>query len=244
MSDIFDETEEELRTDKWVSIVKKSAPWAALVLGGALAIALGVWGWQSWQDNTAAKASETYQAAIEATGKNDLGLARTKFEEIAKSGTPAYKALALMQLAGMNLKDGKTEEAINGLDAAAKTAPSPIIADLAALKAAYLAMDKASLEDIKKRLEPLAKDDRPYAPLAKEALAVAKMQNGDLKGARADLQVLALTLGTPEGVKQRAQEFTLAIDSGAVPTAKSAMALPEVKDAPVPPMQGMPQMPQ
>ena len=244
MSDIFDETEEELRTDKWVSIVKKSAPWAALVLGGALAIALGVWGWQSWQDNTAAKASETYQAAIEATGKNDLGLARTRFEEIAKSGTPAYKALALMQLAGMNLKDGKTEEAINGLDTAAKTAPSPIIADLAALKAAYLAMDKASLEDIKKRLEPLAKDDRPYAPLAKEALAVAKMQNGDLKGARADLQVLALTLGTPEGVKQRAQEFTLAIDSGAVPTAKSAMTLPEVKDVPVPPMQGMPQMPQ
>ena len=244
MSDIFDETEEELRTDKWVSIVKKSAPWAALVLGGALAIALGVWGWQSWQDNTAAKASETYQAAIEATGKNDLGLARTRFEEIAKSGTPAYKALALMQLAGMNLKDGKTEEAINGLDAAAKAAPSPIIADLAALKAAYLAMDKASLDDIKKRLEPLAKDDRPYAPLAKEALAVAKMQNGDLKGARADLQVLALTLGTPEGVKQRAQEFTLAIDSGAVPTAKSAMALPEVKDVPVPPMQGMPQMPQ
>lgn len=244
MSDIFDETEEELRTDKWVSIVKKSAPWAALVLGGALAIALGVWGWQSWQDNTAAKASETYQAAIEATGKNDLGLARTRFEEIAKSGTPAYKALALMQLAGMNLKDGKTEEAINGLDAAAKAAPSPIIADLAALKAAYLAMDKASLDDIKKRLEPLAKDDRPYAPLAKEALAVAKMQNGDLKGARADLQVLALTLGTPEGVKQRAQEFTLAIDSGAVPTAKSAMTLPEVKDVPVPPMQGMPQMPQ
>lgn len=243
MSDIFDETEETQRAEKWESIVKKSAPWAALVLGGALAIALGVWGWQSWQDSRAAKASETYQAAIEATGKNDLGLARTRFEEAAKSGTPAYKALALMQLAGMDVKDGKTEEAIKGFDAAAKAAPSPIIADVAALKAAYLAMDKASLDDMKKRLEPLAKDDRPYAPLAKEALAMAKLQHGDLKGARADLQVLALTLGTPEGVKQRAQEFTLVIDSGAVPTAKSVMALPEVKDVPMP-MQGMPQMPQ
>lgn len=244
MSDIFDETEEELRTNKWVSIVKKSAPWAALVLGSALAIALGVWGWQSWQADTAAKTSETYQAAIEATTKNDLGVARTKFQEAAKSGTPAYKALALMQLAGLDVKDGKTDEAIKQFDAAAKAAPSPIIADIASLKAAYLAMDKASFEDVKKRLEPLAKDDRPYAPLAKEALAVAKMQNGDLKGARADLQVLALTLGTPEGVKQRAQEFTLAIDSGAVPTAKSAMALPEVKDVPQPQMPGLPQMPQ
>jgi hypothetical protein len=242
VSDIFDETEEELRTNKWVSIVKKSAPWAALVLGGALAIALGVWGWQSWQDNTAAKASETYQAAIEATSKNDIGLARTKFGDTAKSGTPAYKALALMQLAGLDLKDGKTDEAIKGFDAAAKAAPSPIIADLAALKAAYLAMDKASMDDIKKRLEPLAKEDRPYAPLAKEALAVAKMQNGDLKGARADLQVLALTLGTPEGVKQRAQEFTLAIDSGAVPTAQSALKLPEAKAPPQ--MPGLPEMPQ
>jgi hypothetical protein len=241
VSDIFDETEEELRANKWVSIVKKGAPWAALVLGGALAIALGIWGWQSWQDSTAAKASETYQAAIEATTKNDLGMARTKFEEAAKSGTPAYKALALMQLAGMDVKVGNTDAAIKGFDKAAKTAPDPIIADVAALKAAYLAMDKASFDDMKKRLEPLAKDGRPYAPLAKEALAMAKLQNGDLKGARADLQVLALTLGTPEGVKQRAQEFTLVIDSGAIPTAKAAMALPEVKAPEVP--QGM-QLPQ
>ncbi len=244
MSDIFDETEETQRAEKWESIVKKGAPWAGAVLAGALAIALGVWGWQSLQDSNAAKASETYQAAIEASTKNDLGVARAKFEEAAKSGTPAYKALALMQLAGMDVKDGKIDEAIKGFDQAAKAAPSPIIADAAALKAAYLAMDKASFDDIKKRLEPLAKDKRPYAPLAKEALAMAKLQNGDLKGARADLQVLALTLGTPEGVKQRAQEFTLAIDSGAIPTAQSALKLPEAKAPPQPEMPGLPEMPQ
>lgn len=237
MSDIFDETEETLRADKWASIVKKSIPWAAAVFGGALVITLGVWGWQEWQESTAAKASETYQAALDAGAKNDMGLARTKFEEAAKSGTPAYKAMALMQLAGFDVRDGKGADAIKKFDEAAKASSDPIISDIAALKAAYLVMDTASFADIQKRLEPLAKDDRPYAPLAKEALAMAKLQNGDLKGARADLQVLALTLGTPEGVKQRANEFTLAIDSGAIPTAKSAMALPEPK------VPAMPQMP-
>ena len=54
----------------------------------------------------------------------------------------------------------------------------------------------------------------PDAPLAKEALALAKLQSGDVKGARTDLEVLSLTLGTPAGVKQRAQEVVSAIDSG------------------------------
>ena len=69
-------------------------------------------------------------------------------------------------------------------------------------------------------------------------------ESGSPRDRRADLQVLALTLGTPEGVKQRAQEFTLAIDSGAIPTAQSALKLPEAKAPPQPEMPGLPEMPQ
>jgi hypothetical protein len=227
VSDIFDETEESLRADQWVTIVKKSWPWVAGVLGLALVIALSIWGYTSWQQSIAAKASDTYQAAVDSVVKGDKAVAKSKFEETVKLGNATYKAFALMQLAGLAVDDKKTDEAIKDLDEAAKASSSPLVSDTAALKAAYLAMDKATFADMQKRLTPLVKDGRPLVPLAKEAMAMAKLQSGDVKGARADLQILSVTLGTPDGIRQRAQSYVQAIDSGAIPTAAALMKEPE-----------------
>ncbi len=227
MSDIFDETEETLRADQWMTIAKKTWPWVAGVLALALVIALSVWGYSSWQQGVGAKASDTYQAAMESVAKGDKAVAKAKFEETAKLGNPTYKALALNQLAGIAIEDNKTDEAIKDLDEAAKASGNPLVSDTAALKAALLAMDKASFADMQKRLTPLVKDGRPLVPLAKEALAMAKLQAGDVKGARSDLQILSVTLGTPDGIRQRAQAYIEAIDSGATVTAAALMKEPE-----------------
>ena len=227
MSDIFEETEENLRAEQWTRIARTAAPWVAGVCGLALVIALGVWGFQKYETNRALAASEVYQAGIDAGAKSDDAIAKAKFEETVKTGNPAYKAMALMQLAGLSLHQDKVDEAIQHLDEAAKASHDPRLSDLAALKAAWLVMDKGSFADIQKRLTPLAQKDRPFAALAKEALAMAKLQNGDVKGARTDLTLLSVGLDTPEGVKQRAQITLQAIDSGAAPTAKAAVALPK-----------------
>lgn len=239
MSDIFDETEENLRADKWVAIVKSALPVVGVALGGALVIALGVWGWQSWQASIANTSSETYQAAIDAAGKGDLAGAKTKLQDVVKSGNAAYKSMALMTLGGMAVGENNTAEAVKDFDQAASVAPTPALKDMAALKSAMLQIDTGKFDDIKARLTPLTGEKRPFAPMAKEALAIAKLQAGDVKGARADLQVLTLTLGTPDGVKQRAGDIIQAIDSGAFPSAKAALALPEAKAPAMPQMQGM-----
>ena len=57
MSDIFDETEENLRTDRVVAIVKVALPWVSAILVLALVIALSVWGWQSWRVTQSAHAT-------------------------------------------------------------------------------------------------------------------------------------------------------------------------------------------
>ena len=67
MSDIFEETEEDLRAQKWVEIVKKGAPWVGAFLVAALLLALASWGWQTWQDKVRDTASETFQAAMDAS---------------------------------------------------------------------------------------------------------------------------------------------------------------------------------
>ncbi len=243
MSDIFDETEENLRADKWVAIVKTALPIVGIALGSALVLALGVWGFQSWQANIAAKASETYQEALDSAGKGDMATAKTKLQAVAKTGNAAYKSMALMALGGLAMNDNNQAEAVKDFDQAASVAPSPDLKDMAVLKSVMVKIDTAKYDDVKTRLAPLAKDGRPYAPMAKEALAIAKLQSGDVKGARSDLNVLTLTLGTPDGVKDRASLLIQAIDSGAFPTAKAALALPEAKAPAMPQMQGMPQQP-
>ncbi len=239
MSDIFDETEENLRADKWVAIIKTALPIVFIALGGALIIALGVWGWQSWQTSIATKSSETYQEALDTAGKGDIPGAKTKLQDVAKSGNAAYKSLALMTLGGLAANDNNSAEAIKDFEQAARTAPTQALKDMAVLKSAMLQIDTAKFDDIKALLTPLTGDKRPFAPMAKEALAIAKLQAGDVKGARSDLQVLTLTLGTPDGVKERAGLVIQAIDSGALPAAKAALALPEAKAPVMPQMQGM-----
>ncbi len=229
MSDIFDETEETLRTEQWIKIAKTAAPWVGGALGSALIVALAIWGWDSYQANASAKASEAFQAGMDASVAHDAATAKLKFEDTAKTGTPSYKAMALMELAALSVDEGKTDVAIKQLDDAAKASHDAMLSDLAAYKAALLVMEKAPFAEVQKRLMPLTEKDRPYAAVAKEALAMAKLQNGDVAGARTDLNVLAVGLDTPAGVKQRAEIYVQAIDSGAGPTAKAAVALPEAK---------------
>ncbi len=238
MSDLFDETEENLRADKWAAIVKAGLPWVVGGLGALLVGAVAVWGWGAFQKHIGDGASEAYEAAVDAGAKGEKTTAKAKFEEATKAGSASYKALALMQLGGMALDDGDAKTALKDFDDAAKASSEPMLHDLAAYKAALLAMDSESFAEVQKRLEPLTKEGRPNAALAREALALAKLQSGDAKGARSDLNVLSLTLGTPDGVKSRAQAMVAAIDSGAYDTAKAAMKLPEAKAAPQ--MPGLP----
>ncbi|MFT4090242.1 MAG: tetratricopeptide repeat protein [Asticcacaulis sp.] len=242
MSDIFEEAEEGLRRDRWVAIAKKSAPWVGGILGGALVLALGYWGYTAWQDQAMNKSSEAYNAALEIAETGDLEKAKAEYQKVVDTGSEGYKALALMQLAGIALEEGKSAEAQKYFDDAAKTSSAPLVSDQAALKAAFVAMDTGSFEDVKARLEPLAKEGRPYAAMAREALAMAKVQHGDLKGAKTDLQLLSVSLDAPEGVKQRAEATLAAIDSGAAEVARESLKLPEaslpqqpaIQPAPVP----------
>ena len=229
MNDIFDETEENLRADQWVVIVKKALPWVTAALGAALVLTLIVWGWQAYQAHVATSSSEVYEAGMDAKIKGDKTTAKAKFEEASQHSNNSYKALAFMELATMAEDNNNTAEAIKDLDTATKLGGNPIISDTAAYKAAMLSIDTAPYAEVESRLKPLMADKRPLAAMAREALALAKLQNGDIKGARSDLQVLSLSLDAPEGLKQRAEALVLAIDSGSVPTALAALKQPEAK---------------
>lgn len=237
MVDVFEQVEEELRSDRYKRMARTWLPIGAGLLAVALVAALAWWGWQSFVTNQADKASAAYDRGMIALQANNPSGADAAFAEAAKSGNGAYKALALMQQAGIAVTANKNDDAVKLFDEAAKFAGDPIIADAASLKAVFLLMDTAPLADIQKRLEPMLADKRPLHAFAQEAQAMALLQHGKTAEARQIFVQLQLGQNVPDDMRQRAQAGVQAVDSGTAPAlaaiVRAAVALPTPAAAPV-----------
>lgn len=236
MVDVFDEVEEQLRSERYKSLALKALPLIGGILVIALVAALAVWGYQHFKNQAAAEASEKYAQAIEAFNGGKRDEAIRLWGEVGEGSSKAYKALSLQHLGGLKLADNKPAEAVKLFDQAAEAAPNAIIGDAARLKSAFALLDTAPYKDMEARLTPLTEEGRPYRVEAREALAFAKLMAGDLPGARNDFVVIGLMADAGETARQRAQAAQAMIDSGAAKalpaTVKAALALPPTPTAP------------
>jgi len=251
VADIFEEVEGQLRSDRYKTLAFKTLPWVLGVFVLALLVAGAFWGWREYRSNASEKASETYQAALDAFNQGKTDEAFRLWGEVADSPSKAYRALALMQQGGVRLAARDTPAAVKFFDEAAAAAPNVVVADAARLKSAFALLDTASLKDMEARLQPMTEEGRPFRGQAREALAFAKLQAGDLKGAREDFVILSLLADSPQGARERAQAAIEMIDSGtakAIPaTVKAAAALPppiEMPPGAAPSVAGAPAAPQ
>ena len=230
MVDVFEEVEEQLRSARYLTIAKKGWPFALGAVVAALAVTLGVWGWNTYKLNESAKASEAYQKAFDALAVNNVAGADAGFAALAKSGPKGYQAVALMQRAGLAATQNKDAEAVSLLDQAAKVAPDPMLADGAGIKAAYLVFDTATLPELEARLTPLAAPGRPFSALAREARAMKRLVAGHTAEARQTFALLAISPDASEGLQARAQIAMGEIDAGQAVNlpaiVKAAAALP------------------
>jgi len=213
--DVFEEVEEELRASRYKRLATTWLPIVGGVLLLALIVALAWWGWDSYQNSQADKASVAYERGVEALQSGNTAGAKVAFEQAAKVGNGAYKSMALQQQAGLAVAANNEVEAIRLFDEAAKASGDPILADVARLKAAYLVMNtNASLADIEARLTPLAEEKRPQRPFAQLGLGMARLQHGKTADARSAFVQLTLGQDVPDGVRQMAQTAIETIDSG------------------------------
>ncbi len=242
MVDLFDEVEEELRTDRYRALIQRLLPWITGLFALVLAAYLGYWGWTAWQDRNLNAASAAYQKGVDAIGQGDRIAAERAFEAAAQSGARAYKTLALMQMGDLKVESAQPDAAAKLFDQAAEAAPNPVFADLARLKAAQALLDTAPYPQLQTRLTPLTDAKRPYALYAKEALAMAKLRDGKTAQAKRDFTALGLSLGAPDDMRQRAQIALALIDAGEAQTAAAAVKAaatippsPPLTLAPLPP---------
>jgi hypothetical protein len=221
--DLFNEVDEELRSDRALKLLQRFAPWATAVLALVLVGYLAFWGYKSFQDRNLTAAAIGYQKGVDALGAGDSKGALDGFEAATKAGSPGYKALALMQEGALRAEANKPDEAAKLFDQAADAAPNQIIGDIARLRAAQVLLDTAPLPQLQTRLTPLIGSKRPYAVFARETLAMAKLMAGKNADARKDFTVLQLSLGAPDDMRQRAQLAIALIDSGEASTAVAAV---------------------
>ena len=214
MVDVFEQVEEELRSDRYNRLARKWLPIVGGLLAVALVAALAWWGWQSYQTSQADKASAAYDRGMEALAAQNGAAAQTAFAEAVKVGNGAYKSMALSQQAGIAIRDNRVAEGIRLFDEAAKAGGDPILSDPPALKAAYEVMNTGTLAEIEARLTPLAAEGRPLRVFAQEALALARLQHGKPAEARALFVQLQLGQDVPDTIRQRAQVGIEAIDAG------------------------------
>jgi hypothetical protein len=231
VADVFNQVDSDYRAARMRDLVARGWPYAAAALVAVVVVILGFVAWSRHADAEAARASQRYAAGFAAAQAGRTDEARRDFAEVAGGGAPpAYRTLALMQQAGLDLKTDRPADALRLLDEAARTAPDRILGDAAALQAAYLAMDTRPLPEVENRLAPLLDAKRPYRDMAREALAIAKLAAGRPQEARRDLQLLVLSQDVSEPARARAQAALAMIDSGAAATlpaaARALAALP------------------
>lgn len=228
MVDLFDEVEDELRSEQYKKMLFRLAPWVVGGLAAGALVAACVYGYIRYEDSVAAKAGVTYAAALDTLNKGDLQGAFKQLDDV-KSNAKGYKALALMVQASIRQQDGKPADAAKLFDEAADMAPKGktglILADTARLKAAWAVLDDSPYAEVENRLKPLTEEGRPLRSLAREATVIAMLNAGMAKEARAEATRLTVAPDATEGVAQRAHLIIALIDSG------DSAALPAVVKA-------------
>jgi hypothetical protein len=215
VSDLFREAEDELRKETAENAVKRGAPF---VIGAiVLALAAGA-GYQFYQAQTAKKteaAGIAYDAAMSKLQSGDLAGGEAALAAVAKTAPAGYAAQAILQQGAVLQEQGKAAEARVVFEKAATTIEDADLADLARLRAAYIAADSETREQLTARLTPIIDRKGAFAPLAKELAAARAWEAGDAAAARSAYSVLQLDLNAPEGVRARAGQAIAVIDAAA-----------------------------
>jgi predicted negative regulator of RcsB-dependent stress response len=178
--DQIDEYEQGERVRAWL---RNNA--SSLIGGVALGLAsLGGWQWwQGQQDNKLVLAAAEYQAftkAVEAKDDTKAGAHATALaQDFPKS---PYPVLAAMRRAEMLHTEGKDDEALNVLDAAATSPADPVLVELSKLRAARLLAGMGKPEEAIKRLD--AAGASAFPAVAAEIRGDAEMALGRRDAAR------------------------------------------------------------
>ncbi len=215
MSEIFREVDEDVRHALLLGLWRKYGHYAIAI---AVAVAVGVGGGAAWKQYRLSQRfadGAGFAAALELLEAGQPALAAERFAELAEDAGAGYATLARLREAEALAAAGDADGALEALDRlAAADGADPALRDLAGLLAAYRLVDRASPDEIGRRLEPLMRDDSPWAASARELDGLAAVRAGDTNRARAIFAALVADESAPRAVRGRAAELLTFLGGG------------------------------
>lgn len=204
MADIFNEIDEELRNEQ---IRKLWDRYGVLVLVAAVAIVAVVAGWRGydyWRTLQSRAQGDVFTAATRLARSGDFDGAAEKLRGLAETGSGGYPALAALRSAAGLADRGDEAGAIRAFDAVAvKSTTPPLLADVARVRAAYLALDTEERAAVEARVAPLALAGKPFRHSAREILALSAWKAGDLATTAKWVETVETDPETPRDLADR-----------------------------------------
>ena len=205
MSDLLKEVDDALRAEKMEKFWKENGPY---ILGGAVLLVLftGMFtAYNNWQ-----MSRNTKQTAIIVAAMQDKK-PETALEASIKDLKGQHKAMALLQIAGLKLQDGKSDDALKLYQqvAADKSLPD-LWRDLATMNAVRAEwsdkVDAAKAKDLFDRIKKLTDKDNPWHLQA--SVQAAMIAGDNLHDPKTAVQLLRAPLEdplAPEALKAKAR---------------------------------------
>ncbi len=200
------EVNEELRSDQANALWKK---YGKLIIGGAVAIVLGVAGnvgYKNWVDSQAAASGDIFLEALTHAreGRNDEALAA--FDQLKADGYGSYPVLAKMRAATVIAEQGNAEDAISEfLSVANDGSVADALKDVAKIRAGYLMVDVSSYDEVAAQVEVLTNTTNTMRHSAREILGLSAFKANDYARAKDWFTLVVEDTSTPQQIAARAQ---------------------------------------
>ena len=198
------EVDEELRRDQMQKLWEQ---YNGIIIGGFLAIVLAVGGYKVMQSRKIAAAEAAgaeYQAALDLIDNKKADEAEKALSALTTGGSSGYAALARLQLAGAQLKAGKTADALTTFEVLAKDGSADdLLKTYAQLQAASLRMGDADFAEMQNRLLKLAEEGGAFKISAREMLGFAAYKAGNLAEARKYFEPLLIDPNASRQIQER-----------------------------------------
>ena len=207
---LFQEIDDELRQDRAHKLWRA---YGQYVIGTALALVIGVGGYQGWQKyQLSARLADgrKFTAATELAEAKKFDDAFKAFAELSDSGGKGYQLLARFNQARLLAEKGEAGSAATAYRVLADDpAVEPLYRGLAVVLGALQELNVAGTDwaALEKRLEPLMAGTSTWRFSARELTGLLAKRSGDTAKAKKLFSGLANDRGAPQGIRNRAQEM-------------------------------------
>lgn len=200
---IFQEIDEELRSDRMRALWRRFAPYVIGAAVGVVALVAVNEGWTWYHANNAAQSSDELYSAFELIDGGDLVAAQTQLDTLMADGSGSYPVLAQFRKAGVLAREGKAAEAVAAYDGLANSQSNARLRELALVLGGTLMVDAGTLADVESRVGSIAVEGNALRNAARETLGLAQYKAGDFAAAQASFEAVINDPLTQNSVRNR-----------------------------------------